>query len=272
MPAETTAILSAFKTEMETISTSDYQYGQPGLEGLTQLSDIACSQEPVELAPCQEVYGCSQEAQTVKSSDFITPSQDETPALVRAVPCHYAAHDVDIEVNLQRAQRINPVNNTRESEFRKFSQCCPRKGAVDTAPYDALTTEGTSAHLHSGDLQAIAATAQRSVRMFIPENMSIEPKLAVEPTVEPRTSRAGRRGPMDEMRQLVRILCRMLPDSLSYLDLSEGEGGGNRTSEDQIKNYLHSTLGNAPLPKWGVPDGWGTYLSGEGSKTIRFLG
>lgn len=41
-------------------------------------------------------------------------------------------------------------------------------------------------------------------------------------------------------------------------------GGGNRVSEEQIKNYLRKTLGEeAPQPEWGLPEGWGQYLSGK---------
>ena len=44
----------------------------------------------------------------------------------------------------------------------------------------------------------------------------------------------------------------------------EGEGGGgNRISEEQIKAYLDATLGEAPRPSWGVPQGWGAYLAGD---------
>jgi hypothetical protein len=32
-------------------------------------------------------------------------------------------------------------------------------------------------------------------------------------------------------------------------------------SESEIKTYLHSVLGSAPRPEWGLPDGWGAYLA-----------
>ncbi len=75
-------------------------------------------------------------------------------------------------------------------------------------------------------------------------------------------SKAARRGPMDEMRQLVRILVKIIPHSVGFLASAEEGGGGNRISEDRIKYFLDSTLGEAPRPTWGVPQGWGTYLSG----------
>ena len=77
-----------------------------------------------------------------------------------------------------------------------------------------------------------------------------------------RGSRATRRGPMDEMRQLVRILVKVIPQSSAQILSSDEGGGGNRISEEQIKSYLENTLGEAPRPSWGVPQGWGGYLSG----------
>lgn len=56
---------------------------------------------------------------------------------------------------------------------------------------------------------------------------------------------------------------KVIPHSANNVKACEEGGGGNRISEDQIKNYLSSTLGDAPRPKWGVPDGWGAYLAGK---------
>lgn len=78
---------------------------------------------------------------------------------------------------------------------------------------------------------------------------------------EHKQSRATRRGPMDEMRQLIRILAKMMPTSQSNLLIGDESGGGNRISEEQIKRYLDATLGEAPKPAWGLPDGWGQYLA-----------
>ena len=74
-------------------------------------------------------------------------------------------------------------------------------------------------------------------------------------------SRAARRGPMDEMRQLVRILLKLLPQSAAHVSGTADDGGGNRLSEDQIKAYLAATLGEAPPPPWGLPEGWPSYLA-----------
>ena len=76
-------------------------------------------------------------------------------------------------------------------------------------------------------------------------------------------SKATRRGPMDEMRQLVRILVKIIPHSITFLASAEEGGGGNRISEERIKYFLDCTLGEAPRPSWGVPQGWGEYLAGK---------
>ena len=68
---------------------------------------------------------------------------------------------------------------------------------------------------------------------------------------------------MDEMRQLVRILVKIIPHSITFLASAEEGGGGNRISEERIKYFLDCTLGEAPRPSWGVPQGWGEYLAGE---------
>lgn len=78
----------------------------------------------------------------------------------------------------------------------------------------------------------------------------------------PQKGKATRRGPMDEMRQLVRILVKIIPQSVKFIAIADEGGGGNRISEDQIKSYLDNTMGDAPRPQWGVPQGWGKYLAG----------
>lgn len=80
---------------------------------------------------------------------------------------------------------------------------------------------------------------------------------------EHEDSRAKRRGPMDEMRQLVRIMVKLFPQSTRFMSSADEPGGGNRVTETQIRRYLKDTLGEAPAPAWGLPDGWGSYISGE---------
>ncbi|KAK9846401.1 hypothetical protein WJX81_003049 [Elliptochloris bilobata] len=124
--------------------------------------------------------------------------------------------------------------------------------------------------VRSGD-EAPAATlappAPDSLGFSVPELLASQPgsELPSQPDIPipgaGRQRRPTRRGPMDEMRQLVRILVKVIPHSVGLVSLMEEGGGGNRISEEQIKLYLSSTLGDAPRPEWGVPGGWGTYLS-----------
>lgn len=72
---------------------------------------------------------------------------------------------------------------------------------------------------------------------------------------------------MDEMRQLIRILAKLMPQSEKFLRIGGEDSGGNRVSEDQIRAYLATSLEGAPQPKWGLPDGWGQYLSGATAVT-----
>ena len=55
---------------------------------------------------------------------------------------------------------------------------------------------------------------------------------------------------------------KVIPHSVGFLASAEEGGGGNRISEERIKYFLDCTLGDAPRPSWGVPQGWGSYLSG----------
>jgi hypothetical protein len=84
------------------------------------------------------------------------------------------------------------------------------------------------------------------------------------PAPGPRLSKGKkqtRRGPMDEMRQLIRILVKVMPQSVALVSNTDEQGGGNRISEEQIKSYLDRALGDAPRPAWGVPAGWHVYLA-----------
>lgn len=86
--------------------------------------------------------------------------------------------------------------------------------------------------------------------------------------VEHASSRAARRGPMDEMRQLCRILVRIIPQSERFFGESGTEapaGGGNKMTENEIKEYIRVALGEAPQPTWALPEGWGQYLAGVAS-------
>jgi hypothetical protein len=71
-----------------------------------------------------------------------------------------------------------------------------------------------------------------------------------------------KRGPMDEMRLLVRILLKFFPHSVDLVTPQEEYGGGNRLTGDQIRAYLEKLLGpEAPQPEWGIPGKWNGYIS-----------
>jgi hypothetical protein len=78
---------------------------------------------------------------------------------------------------------------------------------------------------------------------------------------------------MDEMRQLVRIMVKLIPSSLRLLNVeSAGGGGSNHVSVEQINEYFRNTLGNeCPQPEWGLPQGWGTYLACKAYKKAMLL-
>ena len=86
--------------------------------------------------------------------------------------------------------------------------------------------------------------------------------------------RNAKRGPMDEMRQLIRILVKIFPQSVHLLVIPPEQHGSNRISETQIKEYLRSLLGTEPKPGhpgstedpphpvWGLQkSGWQGYLA-----------
>ncbi|MEW5315231.1 MAG: hypothetical protein WDW38_006677 [Sanguina aurantia] len=101
-------------------------------------------------------------------------------------------------------------------------------------------------------------------------------------------SLAKKRAPMDEMRQLIRILVKIMPNSIDNLAVEEAEdaavqeiqwnqdcpqmanqdnatkvkeGCGNKVNRDQIHAYLTNALGEMQEPAWGVPLGWGAYVA-----------
>ena len=79
-----------------------------------------------------------------------------------------------------------------------------------------------------------------------------------------RRQRAAQAGPSSRLvSDSALFMVQVIPQSSSNVTTPEGEGGGgNRISEEQIKSYLEATLGEAPRPSWGVPQGWGNYLAG----------
>jgi len=70
-----------------------------------------------------------------------------------------------------------------------------------------------------------------------------------------QTESKAKRGPMDNMIQLVRILSVLIPASNGIVQ------SDNRISEEMIHLFLNETLGEAPRPLWGIPSGYGAYLA-----------
>lgn len=80
---------------------------------------------------------------------------------------------------------------------------------------------------------------------------------------EHENSRANRRGPMDEMRQILRILAKIIPKTEPLLKSKGGDdSGGNRVTQKEIEAWLVAALGDAPVPAWSLPQGWGQYIAG----------
>jgi hypothetical protein len=68
---------------------------------------------------------------------------------------------------------------------------------------------------------------------------------------------------MDEMRQIVRILIKIIPQSEVYFHArDQDDSGGNKVTEKEIRTFLSTSLGEAPQPVWSLPDGWGQYIAG----------
>jgi hypothetical protein len=128
--------------------------------------------------------------------------------------------------------------------------------------------------LENGDAAATAGSAGGGMVAAAPVDVSATVKPTHPSLLKPehRNSKAVKRGPMDEMRQLVRILVKLVPKSIKFLAISEEGGSGNRVSEEQIKEYMKNTLGTAaPHPEWGLPLGWGQYLSGGYRRTSAHM-
>ena len=132
----------------------------------------------------------------------------------------------------------------------------PASSAPTSAPGDESDVDAATA-------AAVALASPRTVAAAVAAAAAVNDDgvgaaLLLSP---PRAHRDRRRGPMDEMRQLVRILVKLIPHSAPHVAVGD-DGGGNRLSEDQIKAFLAATLGDgAPRPPWGVPSGWAAYLA-----------
>eukprot|EP00891_Asterochloris_glomerata_P000504 jgi/Astpho2/504/fgenesh1_pg.00011_%23_75_t len=229
-------------------------YGDEDAQALSQLSDLVVlnSQDDHGHALAQpyttETFsqqGVSQEALELQGILDQSPSQPELPLgqLMQAADPGVGA----LQEPQQRDQpAAAPVQSSNELQQ---SQPGVEGGAG-----------GWSAQEQAADLQHPKPTLIIHRPPHAPHAAPRDSDRADKPK-----TRTARRGPMDEMRQLVRILVKILvlviPHSVTFIGGADEGGGGNRISEEQIKNYLDSILGEAPRPDWGVPQGWGAYIS-----------
>ena len=205
-------------------------YGDPTAQGLSQLSDLVSLEtqpQPASVSPSgASLAAVESNSLPVMTQDLVAPpelpSQPDIPPPELLSPALLYTHAPNGAAPPQQSPSLG--------------------GALGTfgVPYPGLLDQPAAAPQHpqeQGDYGHGETAAQRS-------------------------SKGTRRGPMDEMRQLVRILVKIIPHSIGFLASAEEGGGGNRISEERIKFFLDSTLGEAPRPTWGVPGGWGEYLSG----------
>lgn len=66
---------------------------------------------------------------------------------------------------------------------------------------------------------------------------------------------------MQDLRQLVRMLLKLMPNSEEHLPEAARRGGGNRMVRPHIEAYLENTLGEAPRPDSNAS--WKVYLAGK---------
>lgn len=163
------------------------------------------------------------------------------------------------------------------------AQHCLPAGSAAPAAAAALTSNGLPLTDDAGNLSAVLKAAaaaagvpphqltQLDILNHLQQQQYYQPQQALQyqqqqqrhasvAKPEHAASVAKRRGPMDEMRQLQRILTKLLPRSGVYMP-SGTDGGGNKVQAEQIKVYLAATLGDAPKPDWGLKHGWGQYLA-----------
>ena len=144
---------------------------------------------------------------------------------------------------------------------RRGRTACERSPPARPPPASAPTSApGDESDVDAATAAAVALASPRTVAAAVAAAAAVN-GTAAGLRSPPRAHRDRRRGPMDEMRQLVRILVKLIPHSAPHVAVGD-DGGGNRLSEDQIKAFLAATLGDgAPRPPWGVPAGWAAYLA-----------
>ncbi len=116
-----------------------------------------------------------------------------------------------------------------------------------------------------------------SLPLFLPQPLPLQlpdTKQRHASVVKPEhgNSRAQRRGPMDEMRQLLRVMTALMP-KIKHFVANIGYASVHKVSEDNIHFVLDCVLGiqslgalsvsvtGAPRPVWGLPQGWSDFIA-----------
>lgn len=223
-------------------------YGRDGTTALSQLSDIAkeISKAPVTAVtsqfhpPSQPPF--SQDSLIVAPLQYQPPSQPDIPPPI--LPDSQAAS--------------NPADDPTQPNIMQEQEAQAHARPSQVAPPALLPFSAADFMAHQPMMLATAEFMAHPGAAFA---MQMSPEDLQQHLPREKGSKPTRRGPMDEMRQLVRILVKILPQSIGFIGSGEEAGGGNRISEEQIKFYLEKTLGQAPRPTWGVPGGWQQYVS-----------
>jgi hypothetical protein len=198
---------------------------------------------------------------------------DGLPSLPPSLLRGGSQHDNGSQQGLSQSQLF--------SDFQ-FDSMGASVGLQLPAPPDLVIPQGSSLPgIQTGPVAPmLGRLPTQAVQMFPNHAYMWDPAAAMltapvrHPSVckaEHKNSKAARRGPMDEMRQLVRILVKLMPESSRFLTVPDEGGGGNRVKEEHIKDYLNKVLGRSqdsrddtpPYPDWGLVNGWAAYLSGR---------
>ncbi|GAB4818490.1 hypothetical protein N2152v2_005536 [Parachlorella kessleri] len=236
-------------------------YGVDSTAALSQLSDLAKEISKVPGAAASVAAQFSQPPQFQQESlivaplTFSQPSQPDIPPPV--LPDSQPSSNPGDLSGMQAGQQPGAVQGQVGDD--------PSRGAaaMPAVPGPGTALLGTFTDFIAAHQPMMLATADFMAHPGAFAAMQLNPEDMGGHMGAPREkgSKPTRRGPMDEMRQLVRILVKILPQSIGYIGSGEEAGGGNRISEEQIKFYLEKTLGAAPRPTWGVPGGWNQYLA-----------
>lgn len=220
------------------------KYGDESVVGLSQLTDIALSAGEADNGIYRSFS--SQPDPTFSQAIQELPSQPDIPP-PEIVP------------------EFKPAEQQAEQQATDTEPSKPQLESVDKQE----TQKPLSTLLSMVPVTDYAKQSPRGHPLALPSQSPAQPVQSgpsaseVDPPSHPK-SKAQRRGPMDEMRQLVRILVKLMPHSMGHI---HGEGGvpnaygNNKITEEQIKHYINQVMGEAPKPKWGLPDGWGDYLA-----------